>query len=267
MAPLSQETKFLTAYEVYVPTSTPLVENLFKVIFVCILALFIGMGLYFRSIEPVKQEITGKIAGIKTQFLIKEKKKVVKDEEKPKRKKVEKKKEEKPVDLTKKPEMKQKTDDIRKTKPKKKKVRRVYGLKKVYSKGIGAGGKLSDAVIGKLGNTINKEVDTVTATKEDIKGEVVSATTVTTAPRFKKKVKPEPTKEMIENNIEGVVRVKILVDVDGKVKKAIALNDLGYGSKKVAVDACFAMEFIPAMRGKEAVAVWIIIPIRFVSLG
>lgn len=263
---LNQETKFLIAYEVYVPTSTPFVERLFKVIFIVVLALFISLGLYFNTVEPVQQEISERIAKITTQFLIKEKKKVVEVKKKPEKKKIKKKKK-KPVDLTKKPELKQKDDDIKKNKPKKKKVRRVYGLKKVYSKGLGAGGSLADAVIGKLGNTINKDVDTVTATKEDVKGEVVSTTTVTTAPRFKKRVKPEYTPEMLKNSIEGVIKVKILVDIDGKVKKAIALNGLGYDSKKVAVDACFAMEFQPAMRGKEAVAVWIIIPIRFVLLG
>lgn len=259
---LNQETRFMQAYEVYVPTSAPLVERLFKIIFILVLSLFIGFGAFLNSVEPVQRHFTERIEKIKTQFLIQEKKKVV--EKKPKKKKPKKKK---PVDLTKKPELKQKVDEIKKAKPKRKKVRHVYGLKKVYSKGIGAGGSLSDAVVGKLGNTINKDVDTVTASKEDIKGEVVSATTITSNPRYKKKVKPTITEEMRENKIEGVIKVKILVDVDGKVKKAIALNDLGYGSKDIAVKSCFAMEFYPAKRDDKPVAVWIVIPIRFVLLG
>ena len=122
--------------------------------------------------------------------------------------------------------------------------------------------------MGKLGNTLEKEVDTVTATKEEIiKGEVVSTTTVTTAPRFKKRVKPEYTQEMLDNKMEGVIKVKVLVDVDGKIKKAIAFNDLGFGSKEIAVKACFKMLFEPAKRGDVPVAVWIIIPIKFVLLG
>ncbi len=261
---LNQETKFMMAYEVYVPTSAPLVERLFQIIFVLILAFFIGFGVFLKGVEPVQRNFTDRIERMRTQFLIKEKKKII--EKKPEKKKPKKKKE-KPVDLTKKPELKQKVEDIKKVKPKKKKVRRVYGLKKVYSKGIGAGGSLSDAVVGKLGNTINKDVDTVTASKEEIKGEVVSATTITSNPRFKKKVKPAITEEMRENRIEGVIKVKILVDVDGKVKKAIALNDLGYGSKDLAVKSCFAMEFYPAKRDNKPVAVWIVIPIRFVLLG
>jgi outer membrane biosynthesis protein TonB len=254
----------LQAYEVYIPTSATLVERLFAIIFSLTLVLFIGLGLYFTTVEPFQPKISENIERIKTQFLIQEKKVA---EEKPKPK-VSKKKEEKPVDLTKKPELKQKEDDDKPV-PKQEQpiVKRVYGLKKVYSKGLGSGGSLSDAVIGKLGNTLNKEVDTITASQADLKGEVVSTTTVTSAPRFKKRVKPEYSPEMLENRIEGVVKVKVLVDIDGKVKKAIALNDLGFGSKERAVNACFAMEFESAMRGSEAVAVWIIIPIRFVLLG
>ena len=260
----SQQASYLKAYEVYVPTGTPFVERLFKVILLLILAGFIALGLYLRTIKPSPQKIADRITKMKTQFLIQEKKKVKKvEKKKPEKKKVKKKKKEKPIDLTKKPELNKKVDDIKKTTPKKKKVRRVYGLKKVYSKGLGAGGSMTDAVIGKLGNTINKEVDTFTAVKEEIKGEVVSATTVTVAPRFKKRVKPEYSKEMLDNKVEGVIKVKVLVDVDGKVKKATALNDLGFGSRKIAVEACFAMLFEPAMRGDEPVAVWIIIPIRF----
>lgn len=260
--PLDQKTKFLVAYEVYVPTSAPFVERLFGVIFVAVLSVFIGLGLYLNSIKSLPQQFTDRIEKIRTQFLIQEQKR------QPAPKKKEPKKEEKPIDLTKKPELKQPVDDIKpKTEDIPKPVRRVYGLKKVYSKGIGAGGSLSDAVVGKLGNTLNKDIDTITATKEDVKGEVVSTTTVTVAPRFKKQVKPEYTQQMLDNKVEGVIRVKVLVDVDGRIKKAIAMNDLGYGSKEGAVKACFAMEFEPAMRVDQPVAVWIIIPIKFVLLG
>lgn len=265
----TQQVSILKTYEIYVPRGVPFVEILFKVIFLLVLSLFIGFGLYLNSIEPLHQEISEKIDRIKTQFLIQEKKKVVEEKPKPKKKKIEKKKAEKPVDLTKKPLLKQKVDDIKPAvTTTRKKVRRVYGLKKVYSKGIGAGGSLANAVVGKLGNTLEKEVDTVTATKEEIiKGEVVSTTTVTTAPRFKKRVKPEYTQEMLDNEVEGVIKVKVLVDVDGRIKKAIALNNLGFGSKEIAVKACFKMLFEPAKRGDVPVAVWIIIPIKFVLLG
>jgi protein TonB len=162
----------------------------------------------------------------------------------------------------------EKRDEIQvKEAPEEKPVRRVYGLKKVYSRGLGAGGSLSDAVIGKLGNTIHTEIDTISATEQELKGVVVSTTTVTQAPRFKKTVKPEYTKEMVEQKLEGVVKLKILVDIDGKVKKATVIADIGLNSAEKALEATKKMEFIPAMRGDEAVAVWIIIPIRFIMVS
>lgn len=262
----NKEDSYLKAYEIYVPTGTPLVERIFKAIMVSTVGMFLGLGIYFRTIQPEPQKLEEKIRRINTQFLIKEKKVALPEKkiEKPEKKKP--KDDVKPVDLTKKPEMGQKEDDIQK-KESPKRVRRVYGLRKVYSKGLGAGGALSDAVVGKLGNTLNKDVDTLNATPEDLKGEVVSVTTITSSPRFLKKVKPEYTEEMIKNKIEGVIKVKVLVDIDGKVKKAIALNDLGFGSGERAINACNSMLFEPAMRGNEPVAVWIIIPIKFVLLG
>jgi hypothetical protein len=146
-------------------------------------------------------------------------------------------------------------------------VRKVYGLRKVYSTGIGAGGTAADAVIGKLGNTIEKSFDTLVATEKEIKGEIVSVASVTTAPSFRKKTVPEYTKDMLENRVEGVVRVKALVDIDGRVKKATPLNDIGFEAAHQAMIATLAMEFNPAMRDSEPVAVWIIIPIRFVMIG
>jgi hypothetical protein len=254
----------LRAYEVYVPDEA-LGQRLFPAILTLTLALFLLFGVFLKTIKPLQQEFYEKITQIQTRFIFEEKKaeekKVEKKPEKPAAKK-------EPVDLTKEPQLAQKEDDIAKQPPKEPpKARRVYGLRKVYSTGLGAGGSMADAVIGKLGNTLNKDVDTLTARPRDLKGEVVSVTTITSAPAFRKRVKPEYTKEMLDNKVEGVVKVKVLVDIDGRVKQAIALDDLGFGSADLAVKACYQMEFEPARRGDEAVAVWIIVPIRFVLLG
>lgn len=257
----------LKAYEQQPARTAPYLERLFYGILVCVIAAFVGAGVYFGTVEPPSRTLTDTRARrLQAQFLV-EKKKPPPPPPKPKKKPVEKKEKPEPIDLSKKPKMNQEVDDIRESKPKRKKVRRVYGVRKVYSKGIGSGGSMSDAVVGKLGNTLNKEVDTITATERDIKGDVVSATTVTSAPSFKKRVRPEYTEEMLANRVEGVVRVKILVDIDGRVKKARALNDLGYGTAKQALEACLKMEFEPAMRDDQPVAVWIVVPIRFVLLG
>jgi hypothetical protein len=252
----------LKAYEIYISSSASSGRWIYGTVLLLCVSFFAGTGAYFRTVKPDIFNISEKISMMRTNFVMPQEKKVKKTIVPPKKAEVK----EKPVDLTQNPVLKQKDEDIQKKEDKPEAARRVYGLRKVYSRGIGAGGSLSDAVIGKIGNTINKDVDDIAATKEDIKGKVVSATTVTTAPRYKKRVKPEYTQEMIDNKIEGVIKLKVLVDIDGRVKKAAALNDLGYGSAQRAVEACYLMEFEPAMRGEEAVAVEIIISIRFVLL-
>jgi len=225
-----------------------------------------GFFLYNRTIEP--QRIEDRATAIKTRFIIEEEQS---PPPKPELKPVEKKKpqpeeKEEPVDLTKKPELEKEHDDIREEPEKKqtkRPARRIYGIKKVYSTGIGASGKSSDAVVGKLGNTTGTDMDTFTAAKEDLQGELVSITTLSTPPRLKNTVKPEYTPEMIENGIEGIIKAKILVDSDGKVKKILLLNDLGYGSREKAYEAFGKLRFEPAKRNGEPKATWIQFTFRF----
>jgi periplasmic protein TonB len=141
-------------------------------------------------------------------------------------------------------------------------------LRRVFSVGIGAQGGNADAVIGKLGNTLNKEVDTITATKADIKGRIVPVTTITTAPELTNAgiVKPEYTKEMIDAKIEGLVKANLLIDIDGRVKEVKILSDLGFGAADRAKEAFLKWVFKPAMKDGKPVAVWITYSIRFVLL-
>lgn len=174
----------------------------------------------------------------------------------------------KPVDLSDAPALAQPQEEQqRTTTAAEHTVRRVYGLRKVYAQGLGSGGAMNDAVIGKLGNTLAKDIDTLSATAAELKGAVVSASTVTRAPRFKNRVKPQYSAAMLERALEGVVKVKVLVDIDGRVKDTRVLSDIGEDSALQACKACAAMEFEPAVRDEQPVAVWIVIPIRFVMLG
>jgi hypothetical protein len=258
----------LRAYESYEPSGSALTERTFYVVFALTVLVFAGLGLLLQSVEVVREEFYERAKRISTEFIIREKPKKTPPPPEPPTPAEKPEEPSEPVDLTNKPKLAQKEDDIRKPTPQKEKAkRRVYGLRRVYSKGIGSGGKLSDAVVGKLGNTLSKDVDTLTATRDDIKGEVVSVTTITSMPVVRKRVRPEYTQKMLDNRVEGVVKVKILVDVDGKVKKANALNDLGFGTAKLAETTAYAMEFEPAKRGDEPVAVWLIVPVRFVVLG
>ncbi len=244
-------------------------DHMFMPLLLTVLVVAIGGGLAMRQVKPAAGPPRKMISQrLRTTLLIEDKPEPapvakpapVQTEPVMREKKSE------PVDLTDNPKLAQQRDE-KVDAPKSKPVRRVYGLKKVYSRGIGAGGSMADAVVGKLGNTLAKEFDTLQATQQEIKGAVVSTTTVTSAPRFRKRVKPDYTQDMLANQIEGVVKVKVLIDIDGKVKKALALNDIGYDAARQAVAASLRMEFEPAKRGKDPVAVWIIVPIRFVMLS
>jgi protein TonB len=259
MSPSAREYS-LKAYELHTTTNTSLVDRIYVVVVVACLAFFMGSAAYLHTVKLLPEPIEKTVEAIRARFVIEEKPAVRKIE--PKREKP------KPLDLTEKPLLAQKEDVVAEApKPSAQVARPVFGLRRVFATGLGTQGGMSDAVIGKLGNTINKDFDTLTATPRDVKGQVVSVTTITSAPTIKKVVKPDYTREMVENKVEGVIRVKVLVDVDGRIKKAIPLNDLGFGTAALAVKVCNEMEFEPAKRGEEAVAVWIIIPIRFVLLG
>jgi hypothetical protein len=51
------------------------------------------------------------------------------------------------------------------------------------------------------------------------------------------------------------------------VKKATVISDIGYDSAQQALQATREMEFHPALRNEIPVAVWILIPIKFVMIS
>lgn len=255
----------LKAFEVYVPTNTSLVEEIFGIVLLIILALFMGFGWFCYSHKVQINGIEQQAHEVNAHYLLEENKppvKPVKPELKP------------PalistklVNLTNKPVLAQKEDDTEhqpaKIAPV---VRRVYGLRKVYSVGISEQGTVGDAIIGKIGNTLNAPIDTIQATPQDLKGSLVPVTTVTNAPVPKQTPKPEYSKEMIYAKIEGVIKAQLLIDIDGAVKEVKILNDLGFGTAQAALQAFRKWQFEPAKRSGTPVAVWITYSIRFVLL-
>jgi hypothetical protein len=233
------------------------------------LIVFIAAGLYLKTIKPIDSHSNEAQMQqpIETRLIIQEKKQPKKPE--PMKKIVEQEKPAEPIDLTHAPVLQQKTDDV--TEPpvitKAPVVPRVYGLRRVYSTGIGAGGDVADAVIGKQGNSLNVPIDTVTPTKNELHGQLAPISTVTAAPRLKKFVKPEYSQEMLDAKVQGFIKADILVDIDGKVKEVKILNDLGHGTAEKARLACLQLVFEPAMRGSQPVAVWVRYTIQFVLLN
>lgn len=230
--------------------------------------LFGSLGVFLKHKKPAPETFEQKIERIQTRFVFEQKSPIeVVEKKKPQpKKKPEPVRKKEPVDLTKKPLVEKNVPEEPEPevqKEVKKPVRRVYGLKKVYSSGIGASNDASSAIIGKQGNTLNTPIDTFQVTEQELRGELAPVTSITTLPRLKFHIKPEYTKEMLENRIEGVVRVKVLIDIDGKVKKVITLDDLGYGSKEKIYEACMKLEFEPAYQGETPMASWQLIRFRF----
>ena len=250
-------------------------EWLFQVSMALSLAAFGAIGLYLHTHNPPPYLLEEKMARARqVSFIIEEQKKPAVVQPKPvepPKPKIKKKEpvQKEPIDLTKKPELNKKTDDLTPDNTQAqipKPARRIYGLRKVYATGIGEGGVAADAVIGKLGNTLATDIDTVTALPKDLKGTIAPITTVTQAPKLLKDVKPEYSKEMIEAKVEGSVKAHLLIDIDGSVKEVRILSDLGFGTKERATEAFLQWKFAPAKKGNQPVAVWITFSIRFVLL-
>lgn len=246
-------------------------ERLFRIAVLCSFLLFGAAGIYLKTHNPPPQVMEEKAELMRqVSFVMEEKKKplapapvkkaepIVKKEPEPKK--------EEPIDLTKNPVLNQKIDDLKPEPPPvpaAEPVRRVYGLRKVYSTGIGVGGDGSEAIIGKQGNTLNADIDTATATEKELKGTLVPVTTLTSMPKLKKSIKPEYTQEMIDADIEGTIKTRLLISAEGKVLDIVFLNDLGYGSKESTRKAIMQWEFEPARRGNDPVAVWYVFPVQF----
>jgi len=260
-----------------------LTENLFSWILLLFVGLFFCGGVIMHKMEIANKSDDSVIMydRIETSFVM--------EEPKPEPPKPEVKKpapspaprivETAPIDLTEKPPVIEKEEikeeEVQPPQEEQRQVRQVYGLRKVYSQGLGAGGSSQDAIVGKLGNTLNKDFDTLTATDSDLKGgqggtapaaAPVSAASVTKYPRLKSNFrnrKPQYSKEMLANRVEGTVRVRIMIGADGTVKRIEVLSDIGYDSAEIARAFLMDLQFEPAMRGDTAVSVWIPFSIRF----
>jgi len=86
-----------------------------------------------------------------------------------------------------------------------------------------------------------------------------------TPPKLIKLVKPRYPDIARKAGIEGMVILKILVDVDGRVIKAKVLKSLGnVGCDEAAIEAAKQCLFEPALQRDKPVRVWVSYPVRFV---
>lgn len=76
-------------------------------------------------------------------------------------------------------------------------------------------------------------------------------------PEIIQPAKPVYSIEMLENEVEGFVSLRLLVGKDGNVKEYIILNNLGHGTNSAIHNALLKMKFSPARKDKKRVSVWI----------
>ncbi len=86
---------------------------------------------------------------------------------------------------------------------------------------------------------------------------------VETAPEILEAAKPVYTMDMIDNEVQGTVRLKLLVGRDGLISKYILLNDLGHGTSEAIDAAIRKMKFTAARKNKKRVSVWIETTLNF----
>jgi protein TonB len=89
------------------------------------------------------------------------------------------------------------------------------------------------------------------------------ARSVDSRPVLLNRVHPSYTEEARRNRVEGVVRLRILVDETGKAKQVRVSHGLPDGLNEEAVEAAYKMQFKPAMKDGKAVAFYITIEITF----
>lgn len=78
-----------------------------------------------------------------------------------------------------------------------------------------------------------------------------------------KQVQPVYPPMAIRTGVEGTVWVKILIDRDGKAKKAIVSKSDSEILNDSAINAALEWLFTPAMMNSGPIAVWVCVPFRF----
>jgi protein TonB len=83
------------------------------------------------------------------------------------------------------------------------------------------------------------------------------------APQIISKVMPVYPDMAVRAGLEGTVWVKILVEKDGKPKKAVVIKSTSEIFEQAAIDAAMKFAFTPAYMNNGPVKVWVSFPFRF----
>jgi protein TonB len=88
-------------------------------------------------------------------------------------------------------------------------------------------------------------------------------TAVEKLPEMVVAAKPEYPEIAKRAGITGKVFVKVLVDKEGRPKKAVVIKSDSELFNQAAVDASMKSAFTPALQNNHPIAVWIVLPYRF----
>lgn len=98
---------------------------------------------------------------------------------------------------------------------------------------------------------------------QDTDPDINAFTPVEKQPEVVKGVQPDYPEIAKRAGIEGSVYVKILLDKEGKPKKAVVLKSDAEMFNQPAIDASMKFLFTPAIQDKKPVEIWVVIPFRF----
>jgi len=76
---------------------------------------------------------------------------------------------------------------------------------------------------------------------------------------------PKCPSEAIRTKQNGTTRVKIMIDKNGNPKKAIIFETSGKVFNETSLIAAMQCKFSPAIMKNHPVAVWVVIPFRFMN--
>lgn len=128
--------------------------------------------------------------------------------------------------------------------------------------------KTNDASAGvaiKAGNTVATAPDTDRLNDNDADRLPIPIEEylISSPPELLESFKPQYPPEAKERNIEGPVKVEILIDRQGVVRSSRVIQGLGYGTDEAALEAARRLRFKPAEASGQPVAVKIQFIINF----
>ncbi len=92
---------------------------------------------------------------------------------------------------------------------------------------------------------------------------IFSIGNVTVRPQILGRPTPDYTDEARRNQIEGSVKVSVLLKADGTVSEVKVARGLGYGLDEKAVEAARQLRFVPAQKDGHAVSVRLFLEFKF----